>query len=425
MRRRVWTTLIVGLLILNGFGSVWAGGQSEGEGDVVTLDYWAPTVGPQAEMVAMFEKQNPGIHINLVDTPADEMRELITAAISSGTGPDVFYFELGLGQVQPLLDANLVIPLDEAAKRFGWRNRISDFALAEATHQGKLWAVPNEVEFIGMWYNKSIFKELGVSVPKSWDEMMAIAKAARDAGYQPFAFGDSDKWPGLHRIGMAYQWNDQGKQAVSKALFDGAPLDSARFVAGIKDLMKLDGKYWPNAPQLSYDEAVSAFIEGKAAMFHMGTWLIDSVENSKNPENFGVFVAPKPGTSTPSTVAGAGGGWYINASTKHVEEALKFLNAAISDESMKMWVKDGFVPPVDLDLSQVDGVPEITRQIVDTMNSSLDQMGYFIHHFVSAEQSKWIQDGYQGLLLGQVTPEEFAQRFQELGVQAREEGFRP
>jgi hypothetical protein len=59
------------------------------------------------------------------------------------------------------------------------------------------------------------------------------------------------------------------------------------------------------------------------------------------------------------------------------------------------------------------------------MNENMDDMGYFIHHFVSPEQSSWTTDGYQGLLLGTISPKQFVDRFYELGVEAKAKGFRP
>jgi raffinose/stachyose/melibiose transport system substrate-binding protein len=355
------------------------------------------------------------------------MRELIIASVTSGSGPDIFYFELGAGQVQPLIDADLIIPLDDVANELGWRDKFSSFALFEATHQGKLWGVPNELEYIGMFYNKKIFKELGVDVPKSWDELVEIATKAEAAGYVPFAFGDMEKWPGFHRIGIGYQWNPEGKALVEKAIFDDTvDLNDPRFVEGFEKLMLLDRQYWANATEQSHDEAIASFVNGNIAMYHMGTWLVNDIQKAGGTaDDFGVFIAPVPGTATPSTIAGAGGGWYINSSCEYIDEAIDFLEVAVSDEAMEAWAKKGYVPPVNLDIESIDGVPDITKAVIQTMNENMDDMGYFIHHFVSPEQSSWTTDGYQGLLLGTISPKQFVDRFYELGVEAKAKGFRP
>jgi raffinose/stachyose/melibiose transport system substrate-binding protein len=389
-----------------------------------TLTYWANPNMPHPEMVELFEKAHPGVKINLVTVPAEKMRELITAAVSSGTGPDIFYFEVTLGQVEPLLDANLVIPLDAAAKKYGWNGRLTDFALAEATHRGTLWAVPNEIEYITTWYNKKIFKELGVTVPTTWQEQQDIAAKAEKAGYQAFSFGVSDKWSALHRICLGYQWNDNEKTEVAKALAGEKSFNDPKFVEGLSRLMELDGKYWPNAVQIPYAEAFSAFLENKVAMFSTGTWLIADIMKSNHPDDFGMFIPINPATSKSSTVAGAGGGWYINSSCKNQDLALEFLDLVITEEAQKYWLKGGLIPPINIDVNSVEGVPALTKEAAAVLVKYKENMGYYMHHFLSSEQVKWINDGYQELLMGTQTPKQFADKMQKLGEEAKDEGFK-
>lgn len=389
----------------------------------IKLTYWANPGQPHQEMIDLFVAKHPEVEIELVEVPSDDMRNLITAAVSSGTGPDIFYYETSMGQVQPLMDAEMILDLEAYADKYNWKERITPFALAEATHRGKLWAIPNETEFIGMYYNKVILEELGCEEPQSWDEMIECAEKAEAAGYLPFVFGDLEKWPALHRIGTAYQWNPGGKEAVADAIFNYTSLDTEGFVEGLELLMELDGKYWPNAVQQSHNEAIASFIENKALFFHMGTWLVSDILNSGHEEDFGLFVPFKPHTDERSTIAGAGAGWYVSATCQYPDLAMEFLDTCISDEAQTYWVQSGFVPAVNFDVLSVEGVSEQTKLVVETMNESIDAMGYYIHHFLSSEQSAWIQDGYQGLLLGEVTPEEFAAEFQRLWEQAINEGF--
>ena len=258
----------------------------------------------------------------------------------------------------------------------------------------------------------------------SWDELVAVAEKAEQAGYIPIALGVVDKWPALHRISLGYQWNDDGREAVQKGLFEAGPLSGEGFTAGIERLMMLDGRFMTDALQMTSAEAQALFFSGQAAMYHMGTWAIPTLlSDTENPEDFDLFIAPRPGTDVPDTVAGNGGGWYINSGTEHLEEVLTFLKYCISDEGMEIWVRQGYVPPYPYDISKVGEIPEMQKKVIEALKTS--KMGYFIHHFVSPQNVEWIRDGYQALLTGQVTPEEYAKKFDEIAQQAREEGFRP
>ena len=39
----------------------------------------------------------------------------------------------------------------------------------------------------GIYYNKDLFKRLGIEVPTTWEELSAAAQKIKDAGYTPFA----------------------------------------------------------------------------------------------------------------------------------------------------------------------------------------------------------------------------------------------
>lgn len=392
-------------------------------GEKVKLTYWGQAgevIHPK--MVAGFETKYPNISIVETDYPGDKLRILLRTALAAGTGPDVVYFELGLGHVEPMIQANLITDLEEAAKKYGWKERIIPFALAEATHHGKLWAIPNEAECIVMYYHKDVFRKLGVTIPTSWDELIDICKKSEATGYEPIALSLAEDWTPLHRISLAYQWGG-GIDTVRNCLFKGDSWNKSQFVEGLRVILELDKNYMPNTLSETWEEGVFRFFAGEAAMQHTGTWFTgDIIAEASNPDDFDIFLPMPPGAKEPSSVAGCGSGWYISSQCKNIDAALLFLNYAITDEAVEMWVKGGYVPTVLYDVSGVE-VNRFVAKAVDFMSKY--EMGYFIHHSVSPEQTKWIVDGHQGMVAGAVTPEQFVQKFEELAQKAKKEGFKP
>ncbi len=48
----------------------------------------------------------------------------------------------------------------------------------------------------GLFYNKAIFSELGLEVPKTWDEFIAVCEAVKaDGKYTVLSAGAADQWP--------------------------------------------------------------------------------------------------------------------------------------------------------------------------------------------------------------------------------------
>ena len=46
-------------------------------------------------------------------------------------------------------------------------------------------------------YRKSVFEEKGYTVPKTWDEFVALADKMKTDGLIPLAFADKDGWPAM------------------------------------------------------------------------------------------------------------------------------------------------------------------------------------------------------------------------------------
>jgi raffinose/stachyose/melibiose transport system substrate-binding protein len=423
MLKRMIVVMLVAAAILMPSVVFASGAGDQAGAKKVKLLYWTQAQTAHAPMVEAFLKQNPNIEIEQVDMPADEQRQVMRATLSSGTGPDVFYFELGAGHVDPILKANLVIDLEEPAQKFGWKQKLTAFAQAEATHYGKLWAMPNEAEFITMYYNKKILGEFGAKEPQTWDDMIEVLeKIKKDGKYEPIAFGDADKWPALHRISLAYQWSPGGAEAARKSLFEFDSLDTPGYIDGLSIMQKLDGTYMPHILERKMGEAQAVFYSGNAAMMHSGTWNSGSAVKSDVGGDLDFFIPSIPGPAKPNTVAGCGGGWYINSQSKYIDESVKFLDFTISKESTDIWFGLNFLPPIPIDAGK-PGVPPMISKAIDSIQKY--KMGYFIHHFVSADQVQWIREGYQGLIANTVTPAEFAKKFEEIAKQSRADGFRP
>jgi raffinose/stachyose/melibiose transport system substrate-binding protein len=412
--------VVVALLVLSALG--YAAGGAEGAKGV-KLVYWTQAQEGHKPMVDAFVKANPNIQIEQVDMPAVEQRQVIIPALASGTGPDVFYFELGAADVDPLIKANLIVDLEEPNKKYGWKNKLTAFATAEATHYGKLWAIPNESEFIATFYNKDIFAQYGVKEPATGDDFVAILeKIRKDGKVEPLAFGVADKWAALHRISLGYQWGPGGAAAVSKALFEGASFDTPDFAKGMALLQGLDRNYMPNNLDRKMDAALAQFWSGKAAMVQTGTWNISGALKSDIGSKVDFFVPATPGTNKPNTVAGCGGGWYVYAKSKAIAECLTFLDFTLSKESTDIWFGQNYLPPIPIKAGASSAPAMINKAI---QNIEAVPMGYFIHHFVSTPNREWIQDGYQLLVAGKVTPAQYVKEFDRIAQKAKAEGFRP
>ena len=112
------------------------------------------------EDIKKFESQNAGITVKLDVIPIENVRTILQTQLRSGKGPDVFGYDTGPGFAGALAKAGLLHDLTDAYAKYNWP--IYDFAKQRVTFDGKLVGIPNQIETLGLFYNKDIFAKHGV-----------------------------------------------------------------------------------------------------------------------------------------------------------------------------------------------------------------------------------------------------------------------
>ena len=113
--------------------------------------------------MAKFEEET-GIHVELDVIPIENVRTIVQTQLRSGDGPDVFGYDTGPGFAGALAEAGLVYPLTDAYEKYDWP--VYDFAQERVTFDGEIVGIPNDIETLGLYYNATIFDELGIDRPR-------------------------------------------------------------------------------------------------------------------------------------------------------------------------------------------------------------------------------------------------------------------
>jgi multiple sugar transport system substrate-binding protein len=91
---------------------------------------------------------------------------------------------------------NLLTPLDDVWDKIGGNFSDAVKKLSKGA-DGKYYFVPIYNYPWVVFYNKSVFKSKGYSVPTTWDQFLALATQMKKDGMIPLAFADKDGWPAL------------------------------------------------------------------------------------------------------------------------------------------------------------------------------------------------------------------------------------
>ncbi len=365
------------------------------------------------KIIANFKEANPNIEIVREAQTIDDIRPVLQTTLAAGTGPDIMYYDTGPGYAGILVKAGLLLDLDSAYKDNGWDSRIFSWVKEGVTFDGKAYGIGNEIDFIGVYYNKKIFSELGVSEPKTYEEFIQICDKAKAAGYTPIAFADGDKWPAYHQFSIMAN-NIAGKEKLDKVLYGDGTWDDPDFVKSIQlffvDMNKA-GYLLPDTTAIKYTDGNAFFYSGKAAMHMTGTWLISEITDNAKDFETGFFFFPSIEGKPVLPPGGLGSGYFVSSKTAHPEEAIKFLDYLFSEENGKIWLEDMSInPPIAVKTEGLNLSP-LMKNKVDMLSSGI-ALGYNIDVLVGNQFNNVQADGYQAVLLGQKTPEQLIKELQ-------------
>jgi raffinose/stachyose/melibiose transport system substrate-binding protein len=370
----------------------------------------------------MFMAKYPDIKVQREAVTSDDMRTIVQTALATNDAPDVIYYDTGPGFAGVIAKAGLIRPIDDLYTQYNWDQRIFPWTKARTTFDGKVYGVGNELEFLGGYYNKTLFDQLGLSVPKTYEDLLAVCKAAQDNGLVAITFGDQAKWPAYHAFSMAAN-NVLGKEKLDTLLFGDGRWDDPQIVDSIRiwfDEMNKDGCFEPDPSAVTYDDANTLFYSGQALMNFTGTWLMNDVlENMKDYE-VGWLFFPSVGGNPVLPPAGLGSGYFVSSKSQNVDAAGKYLDFLYSQEAAKVWMEQGkVVLPMDVDTSGFD-LPDLFLFAVDAL--ATQEMGYNIDVLTPDNFNNMMGDGFQAVMLGEKTPEQQAADLQAAWEQAISEG---
>jgi len=181
------------------------GNVADKDSDSVTLTLWIGTGRDQANVIKSLiddtftSKTGINVNVQLVD-----MSSLLKAYMA-GEGPDVA-IQVGPTQVATSQTiASMISTANDTPVNYGIRNavldltqfedfpevaeRFSESALVPFTYNGAVYALPDTQSFLMMFYRKDILAEIGLDLPRTWDEvkvaMTVLAKNQMEFGMYP------------------------------------------------------------------------------------------------------------------------------------------------------------------------------------------------------------------------------------------------
>jgi len=221
---------------------------------------------------------------------------------------------------------------------------------------GKVVGVPDQATREYVYYWKSMFTDLGIEVPTTWDEFIAAAVKIKDAGKViPIIMGGKDAWPDypFNEYMPALESQD-GFIWTTMAHMDKPFAADQPFSIAYHKLQKLyDAQVMGVDPLgLGFDQAKVMFGQKQGAMMAAGVWAYADIKTAAGDaaSDIGAFLLPTRDTKTDDfvTISQADVFLSIASTSENVDAAKEFINWYYSDAWYPAYIQSaGFVPTVD------------------------------------------------------------------------------
>jgi raffinose/stachyose/melibiose transport system substrate-binding protein len=273
--------------------------------------------------------------------------------------PDVFLLQRSelqtLAATRKLLDFAPTLAADKP-----WKKSFYPDSFAALTDKkGHVFAIPEERDSIGIYYNKALFAKAGIrSFPATWDQFLRDCAKLKASGSIPFAMDGN--WVTLLMWANLIGTQPGGARFLSSGTAKGAYARNSAVVKATNFLKRLHTSGYVNSDAFTgdYNNAATAFVQRQAAMIANGPWMVQTDIKGKNapPRLYSqVGYVPAPGWTKNGRgviVVAGNGGWVSGArdaaKRKAVVAFMKFVTSA--KLSFEQTLKTGAYPAVNLTL---------------------------------------------------------------------------
>lgn len=373
--------LVAGMLALSGCSG--GGGESGGSGESgdVSMTLWQnSTTGPGQQFwkdaIAAFEKENPGVTIEMQSVQNEDMDGKLQTALNAGDAPDIF-LQRGGGKMTAMVNAGQLMDLTDMISD-DVKSEIPDGSFAAETYQDKVWAMPLSVLPGGFFYSQDAFDNAGISeTPATIDDLETAVGKLKDSGIAPIALGAKDAWPAAHWY-YFFALRECSPKVIeetgdSKDFSDDCWLRAGEDLEKFAAIEPFNDGFLTTPAQQGAGSSAGLVANRQAAMELMGAWdpgVIASLTPDQKPlPDLAWFPFPEVsgGDGEPGSMMGGVDGYSCSAQAP--KECADFLNFVASSDQQTAYYKAFNSPPVNTVAQEAVTEPYL-KQILEAYNSA-------------------------------------------------------
>jgi raffinose/stachyose/melibiose transport system substrate-binding protein len=360
---------------------------------------------------------HPNVTIEFENRPqGGDGDNIVKTRLATGEMTDLFSYNSG-SLLQALHPTETLVDLTNEP----FIPNIVESFLPTVSQDGKVFGVPDGTAMGGgILYNKKVYEDLGLSVPKTWEEFEANNEAIKEAGITPViaSYGPNSTWTSQLFV-LADYCNVQNAMPSFAADYTANKIKMAETpaaLAGFNYLAEGNEKGWyqQDFTTATFDQALQLLAEGKGAHYPMLSFALAPIATNwpDAVQDIGYFGQPGTDASKHCTTLWMPGGTYIPKTTEKLEAAMGVLAFMASVEGTDAMTAK--VPPQGPYMIKGAGLP------ADALPAVLDIQAYIESgtsvpalEFLSPIKGPALEQITVAVGSGQMTPEEGAANYDE------------
>lgn len=372
-----------------------------------TLTIWEHGYGFEAslqQIIEGFQKKYQDVEVEYEIKDGDNYYSLLSTAIQSGEGPDIFWTNgTATANMKDYVSNEVCMDLTDKVDY----SLFGEDAMKLTEVDGKNYSVPwLTMDTRAVYYNKDIFEENGWEVPEKFSEFEELLEKIKKAGYTPISLSGVNVYsllftfePILSAMDVEYTkgLSDYSVKATGKPAADALN----------KMLEWADkGYFGDNWLGVADNNAQTlAFTSGEAVMDIAGSWEAATISENNPNLNYGAFEIPSE-EGIRGMVGTPANGFSVNTATENEAAAVAFMNYCASLDAQTVWVQSqGAVSASD----EIEASTEIAKEISESGAGNIytSWQSVLVNHSTDGTAvSLWDED-FTKIFSGDITAEEF------------------
>jgi len=266
------------------------------------------------------------------------------------------------------------------------------------TIDGKQYGVPYTYYQWGIYYRADIFKDVGLSKPETFDELIAACGTLRENGIVPFTIGTQFLWPAAGVFDYL-NLRTNGYDVHNDLTAGRIPYSDPRILEVFANWKRMldAGCFIENHATMSWQDALAPFINGDAAMYVMGNFAVAPMrDGGLTDEQIDYFPFPSINPDVARAEEAPTDTFHIPSNAKNPEDARRFLAFIARPDIQTEWNKGLGQLPVNAEAEVADD--KFLQKGFETLNGAAG-IAQFYDRDAPAEMAKAGMEGFQEFMI--------------------------